>query len=97
MKILLVSSTSLHFVRWTDQLKESGHEVYWFNIHDTGYVNDLSWVDQIIGWKQKYPNLKGRYFIKKRLPLICSTRSNPCKNVCTSAPAVQANERSLWR
>lgn len=70
MKILLVSMSSIHFTRWADQLKYSGHEVYWFNMHGTGYSNKLSWVNQIVNWKQKYPNLKGRYFVKKRLPFI---------------------------
>ena len=70
MKILLVSMNSVHFVRWTEQLKDSGHEVYWFDILDSGYANKLSWVNQIVGWKQKYPNLKGRHFVKKRLPWL---------------------------
>jgi len=68
MKILLVSMNSIHFNRWTDQLKDSGHEVYWFNILDGGYSETLSWVNQIVGWKQKFPNLKGRSSMKKKFP-----------------------------
>lgn len=70
MKILLVSMPSLHFFRWTDQLKDSGHDVYWFDILDGGKTNRLPWVYQITDWKQKYPNLKGRYFFKKYFPFF---------------------------
>lgn len=70
MKILLVSMNSIHFVRWTEQLKNSGHEVYWFDILDSGYTSKLPWVEQIVGWKQKYPNLKGRHFFKKQMPWL---------------------------
>ncbi len=70
MKILLVSMNSIHFQRWTNQLKDSGHDVYWFNIRDGGYSEKLPWVNQITGWKQKFPNLKGRSFVKKRWPKL---------------------------
>jgi len=68
MKILIVSMNSIHFVRWTEQLVNSGHEVYWFDILDSGRTEKLPWVKQIVGWKQKYPKLKGRSSIKNRLP-----------------------------
>ena len=32
MKILMVSMPTLHFFRWSNQLKDVGHEVYWFDI-----------------------------------------------------------------
>ncbi len=70
MKILLVSMPTLHFFRWTEQLEKSGHEVYWFDIVDGSSTERLPWVHKINGWKQKYPNLKGRYFIKSKLPFI---------------------------
>ncbi len=70
MKILLVSMNSIHFVRWTEQLKDSGNEVYWFDILDNGYSKKLPWVKQIVGWRQKFPKLKGRYFLKKRIPFL---------------------------
>lgn len=68
MKILLVSMNSIHFQRWTSQLKDSGHEIYWFDIRDGSYSGKLSWVNQIVGWKQRFPKLKGRHFIKKKTP-----------------------------
>jgi len=61
---------SLHFFRWTEQLKDAGHEIYWFNVTDGGSkVERISWVHQIVGWKLKckYP---GRYFIKNKLPKV---------------------------
>ncbi|KAA5822442.1 glycosyltransferase [Algibacter amylolyticus] len=70
MKILLVSMPSLHFFRWTEQLENSGHDVYWFDIVDGNPTNRLPWVNKINGWRLKYPNLKGRYFIKNKLPFL---------------------------
>ena len=70
MKILLVSMPSLHFFRWSEQLENSGHEVFWFDIVDGSPTKRLPWVKKINGWKLKYPNLKGRYFIKNRLPIL---------------------------
>ena len=70
MKILLVSMNSIHFVRWTEQLEESGHEVYWYDILDGGMSDRLPWINQIVNWKQKYKNIKGRYFFKKYTSLL---------------------------
>lgn len=70
MKILLVSMSSLHFFRWSEQLENAGHEVYWFDILDGSPTERLPWVNKINGWRLKYPNLKGRYFIKQKLPFI---------------------------
>ena len=66
----MVSMNSIHFVRWTQQLKDSGHDVFWFDILDGGRAENLPWVHQISGWKQKYSNFKGRYFLKKRVPFL---------------------------
>lgn len=70
MKILMVSMPTLHFFRWTDQLKNEGHEVYWFNITDSrAYVDKLDWVDQKYGWRLKY-NYPGRIRLKKVWPYM---------------------------
>ncbi|MEP3836599.1 MAG: glycosyltransferase [Algibacter sp.] len=70
MKILMVSMSSIHFFRWTNQLQDAGHEVYWFDINDGGRtIEAISWVNQIVGWKRKW-NFPGRFFIKKRLPKL---------------------------
>jgi hypothetical protein len=70
MKILMVAPASLHFFRWTEQLKGAGHEIYWFDITDGGAkVDRISWVHQIVGWRLKW-NYPGRYFIKNRFPKV---------------------------
>jgi glycosyltransferase involved in cell wall biosynthesis len=65
MKILMVAMPTLHFFRWTDQLKDSGHDVYWFDI--TGMskpVDKINWVQQHVDWKLKW-DFPGRSFLKK--------------------------------
>jgi glycosyltransferase involved in cell wall biosynthesis len=70
MKILMVSMPSLHFFRWTEQLKDAGHEVYWFDVVDGGQkVERINWVHQIVGWKLRW-NFPGRHFIKSKFPKI---------------------------
>lgn len=70
MKILMVSMPSLHFFRWTEQLKDAGHEIYWFDVTDGGAkVERISWVHQIVGWKLKW-KYPGRYFIKNKFPKV---------------------------
>tara|TARA_R110002096_G_C14653248_1_gene726622 strand:- start:769 stop:1914 length:1146 start_codon:yes stop_codon:yes gene_type:complete len=70
MKILFVSMNSIHFQSWANQLKDSGHEVYWFDILDAGKKEaKLYWMNQITNWKLKL-NFPFRYFIKKSLPKL---------------------------
>lgn len=69
-KILMVSMPTLHFFRWTNQLEESGYEVFWFDI--TGMsdrVEKIDWVHQKNNWKLKWDYPK-RTFIKKRCPKL---------------------------
>ncbi|WP_308992647.1 glycosyltransferase family 4 protein [Mariniflexile litorale] len=70
MKILMVSIPSLHFFRWTSQLQDAGHEVYWFDI--TGMskpVERIGWVIQKTDWKLRW-SYPGRVFLKKNFPQI---------------------------
>ena len=61
---------SLHFFRWTEQLKDAGYEIYWFDVTDGGTkVERISWVHQIVGWKLKW-QYPGRYFIKNKFPKV---------------------------
>lgn len=76
----MVSMPSLHFFRWTEQLQDSGHEVFWFDILDSGGSSRLDWVKQFSHWKQKYPKLKGRHFAKKHLPKLYKSVSNYTQN-----------------
>lgn len=72
MKILLVAIPNHHFFQWANQLKESGYEVYWFDITDgAGFVEKINWVQQFNGWKLKW-NYPFRYRIKKYFPNLYS-------------------------
>lgn len=72
MKILLVAIPNHHFFQWVNQLRESGYDVYWFDSTDGGgFVENISWVKQLNGWKLKW-NYPFRYRIKKHLPTIYS-------------------------
>lgn len=70
MRILMVSMNSIHFQRWTNQLKYSGHEVYWFDIKDGVEVPSLSWVNVFQNWKTKYSWVPKQTFIKKHIPFL---------------------------
>ena len=66
----MVSMPSLHFFRLTEQLRDSGHEVFWFDITGMGgYTKKLSWLEQKTNWKLKC-DYKGRSFIKNNFPRI---------------------------
>lgn len=66
----MVSMASLHFFRWTEQLKDSGLEVFWFDIRDGGEkVERINWVHQKVGWKNRW-NYPGRYLLKKTMPMV---------------------------
>lgn len=84
MKILLVSMNSIHFQRWTNQLKDSGHEVFWFDILDGNKPEPkLNWVNQITGWKLKF-KYPFRYLIKKHFPKFYNFIQNFNTNSTTS-------------
>ncbi|GGD02413.1 hypothetical protein GCM10011368_00280 [Hyunsoonleella pacifica] len=61
---------SIHFKRWTSQLKGAGYDVYWFDILNGGYIEELDWVEQHTDWKYKIGNFKGRFFVKKYFPAL---------------------------
>lgn len=70
MKILMVAIPNHHFFQWVNQLKDSGHKVYWFDITDGGSVVErISWVHQIKDWKQRF-NLPFRQGVKSKIPLL---------------------------
>ncbi len=69
MKILMVSMSSIHFFRWTKQLKNSDHRVFWFDVLGSGEkVEKINWINQFVNWKLRW-NYLGRIFIKKNIPL----------------------------
>lgn len=70
MKILMVAIPNHHFFQWVNQLKDSGHEIYWFDITDGGSkVERISWVHQIKGWKQRF-NFPFRQGVKSKMPRL---------------------------
>src|SRR5690606_10794783 len=70
MKILFVSVFSNHFFNWVLQLKDSGHEIYWFDAYDANtYVKRIDFVHQTVKWKNKW-EYPGRQRIKKYLPSL---------------------------
>lgn len=61
---------SPHFFNWSEQLKDSEHEIYWLDVYDSNtYVKKIGFINQIVGWrnKLKYP---GRYYLKSKLPKV---------------------------
>ena len=70
VKILMVSIASPHFFNWTEQLKASGHEIYWFDIFDSNHsVVQIDFTRHIQGWRYRF-NYPGRYKVKKYLPRL---------------------------
>lgn len=70
MKILIVAMRSIHTIRWVSQLKNSGHEVHWFDILNGGYIQEWDWVTQHTDWRYKFGDFRGRFFIKKNFPAL---------------------------
>ena len=71
MKILFVSMPSIHVTRWIENLKDTDHELYWFDILNRGELETLSSVHQFTDWrKRKLPYIKGEYFLRKKIPLL---------------------------
>ena len=86
----MVSMNSIHFRRWSDQLRDSGHEVFWFDILDQGYAPSLSWMSQITGWKKRFLKRRGRTFLKKQTPKLYKTLENKY-----DTPVAEAFEKAL--
>lgn len=71
MKILFVSMNSIHFVRWIENLKDSEHDLYWFDVLDRGELQTFPRVKQYAKWKErKMPYIKGEYFLKKKMSTV---------------------------
>lgn len=92
MKILLVSMNSIHFRRWSDQLRDAGHEVFWFDILDQGYAPSMSWMTQITGWKKGFLRKRGRSFLKNKLPKLYNALVHKYDNLVEDAFAKALQE-----
>jgi glycosyltransferase involved in cell wall biosynthesis len=73
MKILFISMRSIHAIRWIENLKDTDHELYWFDVLNNGELEINSNVNQITHWQtRKIPYIKGEYFLRKKLPILYS-------------------------
>ncbi len=62
---------SIHAIRWIENLKDTTHELFWFDVLGRGQLVTLDSVHQFIDWKKrKFPHLKGEYFLSKKAPYI---------------------------
>lgn len=76
----MVAIPNHHFFQWVNQLKDSGYEVYWFDVTDGGPKSPkIKWVRQIKGWKLKW-DFPLRTFVKKRMPKLYAFISNYNQN-----------------
>ena len=76
----MVAIPNHHFFQWVNQLKDSGHEVFWFDVTDGGpKSNRIKWVTQIKGWKLKW-NFPFRIALKKKYPKIYKVMQNLNEN-----------------
>ncbi|GAK93166.1 hypothetical protein JCM19298_1885 [Nonlabens ulvanivorans] len=92
MKILLVSMNSIHFRRWSDQLRDAEHEVFWFDILDQGYSPSMNWMTQITGWKKGFLRKRGRTFLKNKLPKLYNALVHKYDNLVEDAFAKALQE-----
>lgn len=64
----MLSIFAPHFFNWTEQLKDSGHQIFWLDIFDSNtQVQQIDFVEQIIGWRYRW-DYPGRFFIKSKMP-----------------------------
>ena len=62
---------SIHSKRWIDNLIDSNHEIYWFDILNRGEMDFNNEVIQIVDWQtRKKPYIKGEHFLRKKLPRL---------------------------
>ena len=73
MKILFVCMQYIHSVRWINQLKDTGHDIFMFDCLDKPIHDDLRWTKYTEDWSQrKLPYIKGEYCLEKKFPLLFS-------------------------
>lgn len=71
MKILFVSMPSIHAIRWIENLRDEGFELYWFDILSRGKLDTMPEVKQFTGWKKrKLPHIPGEYFLSKKFARV---------------------------
>lgn len=69
LKILFISMPSIHVIRWIENLKDTEHELFWFDVLGRGKLETLSSVFQFSSWKKrKVTHIKGEYLMSKKFP-----------------------------
>lgn len=74
MKIIFVSMPSVHAFRWIENLYETEHELYWFDVtgkNEYALTNKVTILPFIP--KRKIPYLKGEHFLRKKVPYLYSS------------------------
>lgn len=62
---------SVHLIRWVENLKDSEHELFWFDVLEKGKLQTIDSVQQFTNWKnRKLPYLKGEHFLRKKFPNV---------------------------
>ncbi len=62
---------SIHAVRWIENLSDTNHELYWFDVLGRGNLPTKISIKQIVNWnKRKIPYIKGEYFLRKKVPSL---------------------------
>lgn len=60
---------SIHSIRWIENLKNTNHELYWFDVINKGKLDVSIDVTQYINWeKRKIRPLKGEYTFAEKFP-----------------------------
>lgn len=71
MKILFVSMPSIHAIRWIENLKDTQHTLYWFDVLGRGNMETTNPVQQFTDWqRRKRSNVKGEFFLSTHYPLV---------------------------
>lgn len=71
MKILFISMPSIHVIRWINNLKDSDHELFWFDVTNKGKLEVIDKVHQFANWNsRKIRPIKGEYFLSRKAPFL---------------------------
>jgi glycosyltransferase involved in cell wall biosynthesis len=62
---------SIHTIRWIDNLIDSNHELFWFDVMHKGKLDTNDKVLQFTDWKKrKIRPIKGEYFLSRKAPFL---------------------------
>ena len=71
MKILFVCQQYIHSVRWINQLKDSGHDIFVFDALDKPIHPELKWTHFFTDWsRRKVKPIRGEHTVYKKFPGI---------------------------